>query len=158
MCSIHLKNLPLANIRQNGFVHSVRFSAAMASDQFVDYLEDQAGPALRVVTWYAEDDYGGLYIRGDLDREAVIDRVRFLSERLIRADGPIEGSPLEALGEQQAMVQVRENVVILRFPLEKTKGIVVSMDVDAARDLHGFVLGCHDLLRDTSISFRSNAI
>lgn len=129
----------------------------MPIDEFVEFLEDQAGSSLRVVTWYAEDDFGGLYLRSDLDREAVVERVRHLSERLMRADAPIEGSPLEELGEEEATVQVREHAVILRFPLDGTEGLIVSLDVDAARDLHGFVLDCHERLDDVSVSFRSSA-
>lgn len=106
----------------------------MTVDSFVAYLEDQAGSALRVVTWYAGDDFGGLYVREDLDRLAVIERVRFLWERLQRAEGPIEGSPLEALGEERAMVQVRDEVIILRFPLERNQGLVASIDVDGGAE------------------------
>lgn len=76
----------------------------------------------------------------------------------MQADAPVEGSPLEELGESKAMVQVREHVVILRFPMERNKGLVVSLDVEVARDLHGFVVECDKLLQDVSLSFRSSAI
>lgn len=129
----------------------------MTAEQFLEYLQSQAGPALRVVSWYDADDCGDLYVRDDLDRQAVIERVSFLSERLQRGSGPIEGSPLEALGDEWATVQVRDKAIILRFPLGRTQGLLVSIDVEAARNLHGFVMGCYDRLEDVSGPFGSGA-
>lgn len=129
----------------------------MTVDALLDYLREEAGSALRVVIWYTADDFGGLYVRDDLDREAVVDRARYLSERLTIGPDPLDGSPMESLGEERAMVQVREEAVIIRFPVTADRGLVVSLDVEAARDLHEFVTECTSRLEGAELSFRSSA-
>lgn len=130
----------------------------MTVDAFMDHLREEAGSALRVVSWYAADDFGGLYVRDDLDREAVVERTRYLAQRLTGRPDAARGSPLENLGEERAMVQVREEAVILRFPVAADRGLVVTLDVDAARDLHRFVMACSERLEDAELSFRSSAV
>lgn len=56
------------------------------------------------------------------------------------------------------MVQVREDVVIIRFPLEANRGLIVSLDAEVASDLHGFVIECSRRLADESITFRSGTL
>jgi hypothetical protein len=129
----------------------------MAIDELVDYVKDRAGGTLRVVNWYTEDDYGTLYIREDLDPEEVEKRVRAVSDRLTTVPTSETNEPLDALGDKKATVQVRENVVILHFPTDKEEGILVSLEDDAARDLHRFVKECVDRLDGDRISTRSPA-
>lgn len=130
----------------------------MTVDAFLDNLREEAGSSLRVVSWYAADEFGGLYVRDDLDREAVVERTRFLAERLTGQPDDTSDTPLEALGEERAMVQVRGEAVILRFPVEVDRGLVVTLDADAARDLHRFVSTCSERLADAELSFRSSAL
>lgn len=139
------------------FWHAVR-RGDVTLDAFMDHLREEAGSALRVVSWYAADDFGGLYVRDDLDREAVVERTRFLAERLMGRPPNARGSPMEELGQERAMVQVREQAVILRFPVEADRGLVVTLDVDAARDLHRFVTTCSERLEGADLSFRSSAM
>lgn len=129
----------------------------MAIDAFIDHLRDRTGGSLRVVSWYTADDFGALYSRSDLDQEAVKERVRVLSERLIHGERETGSNPLGALGREQAMVQVREEVVILRFPLENDGGLVAILDVDVASDLHSFVVDCTTMLEGAALDFRSPA-
>lgn len=114
-------------------------------DEFLELLERRAGRSLRVVSWYDETDHGIWYVREDLDRAIVEDRMAFLSERLVDG-GPVLEPSLEALGPEQAMVQIREQAVILRFPMGDRQGIVVSLDIEAARNLHSFVVECAERL------------
>lgn len=130
----------------------------MAVDDFLDHLQRQAGEALRVATWYTAEDFGMIYTRADLDREAVYRRAQSLSNRLMATDGHDQTNFMDELGEELAMVQVREDAVIVRFPLRNQKGVVVSMDIDVATDLHSFISECAEMLEDESISFRSSAI
>lgn len=135
--------------------YPVGSTGPMSVDRFVDHLQDRAGEALRVVAWYTEDSSGGLYIRPDLDRPAVKERMRYLADRLHDRDADRE-NPLTELGDEEAMVQVREDVVILRFPLDRETGLVVSMNVDVATDLHSFVIECAGLLDGVSLSVRAS--
>lgn len=97
-----------------------------------------------------------MYFRTDLDRDTVIQRVRYLTNRLQAFGSPQEDAdPLQELGDELAMVQGREGAVILRFPLEEQKGIVVSLDIDAAFNPHSSISDCAKRPENESISFGS---
>jgi hypothetical protein len=118
----------------------------MPVDELIAYLRDRAGDALRVVSWYAEDDWGTLYVRDDLDRREVAARVDYVAHQLSDRVGDAADHPLAAMGREQAMVQVREDAVVIRFAIERGAGLLVSLDAVVARDLHGFVVECSELL------------
>ena len=122
----------------------------MAYEELVGYLSDRAGDALRVVCWYTSADWGTIYVRDDLDRARVEDRVDFVVHQLSgrrRSSRP----PLADLGPEQAMVQVREDVVIIRFATD-SGGILVSLDAAVARDLHAFVVECAEQLESGALA------
>ncbi|MFB6352763.1 MAG: hypothetical protein ABEJ92_01635 [Halobacteriales archaeon] len=129
----------------------------MPLDEFLEYLKRRAGPALRVVMWYAGDDFGELYVRSDLPRDVIATRSRHLAETLTAASDGSAESPLDELGEEAAMVQVRTEVVIIRFPLDGDRGIMASLDASVAKDLHEFVVTCSEKLGDEPVEFRRSA-
>lgn len=124
-------------------------------EAFIDFLEQRAGPALRAVSWYDGDDSGIWYVRDDLDADVVEARLTELTERII-AGRTAGSSTLDDLGPEQAMVQLRTKAVILRFPTGEAQGIVVSLDVDAARNLHSFVVECSERLAGEPVLGRSS--
>lgn len=130
----------------------------MPVDDLVDYLQYRADDALRVISWYSDDDWGTLYVRDDLDRVEVEERIDFVATKLSTPGRNREEHPLAPLGEEQAMVQVRENAVIIRFSMEEEGGILVSLDTEVARDLHGFVVECSEKLQGAELRFAASEI
>lgn len=72
-------------------------------DDFVDSIQDEAGAALRVVTWYAGGEFSELYLRDNLDWNAIVDRTQFLAGRQSDSEAIHEDGPLEDLGEELAI-------------------------------------------------------
>lgn len=126
----------------------------MPLEELLEYLQTRAGDALRVISWYSDDDWGTLFVRDDLDRDNVEDRVDYSSHQLSNRRRSWRGDPLAELGDEQAMVQVREKAVIIHFPMEGEGGIFVSLDTDVARDLHGFVVDCAEKLAGGDLASR----
>lgn len=133
---------------------SGRFGTVPFPD-LLDYLQDRAGSALRVVSRYTPSGYEIHFLRDDLDPEAVEDRIESLSGRVTPTDTP-QDEPLTELGEELAMVQLRDEAVIVRFPLDEPGRLFVSMDVEVARNLHGFTVECAELLASTDQLFPEN--
>lgn len=126
----------------------------MPLDELLEYLQDRAGDALRVIGWYSDDDWGTLFVRDDLDRDAVQNRLDYIAHQLSNRRGS-KGDPLAPLGDEQAMVQVRERAVVIRFPMAGEGGILVSLDTTAARNLHEFVVDCAERLHGGELGLTS---
>lgn len=120
--------------------------------EFTEYLRERAGDSLRVISWYSDQSWGTLYVRDDLDRDVIERRVEFVSNVSLSENSTVETDPLGELGEQQAMVQVRQKAVIIRFPMNGRGGLFVSLDAEVARDLHKFVLECSERFRSGTVS------
>lgn len=77
----------------------------------------------------------------------VSDRVEELY-RAVRTQDNFEA--VETLGPPSAIIQLREQAVLVNFPLDDEHGYLLGMEPEAARDLHSFVTECHHLIHDGS--------
>lgn len=108
----------------------------------IDLLENRTLEHLRFVQWFRGGQSEVVYLRDDLDREAVTRRGRTLHQRLKTIDEAAAGAPLEDLGANLATVNLCERGVMMYFPAGGQYGVVVGLDPDVARDLHRFVEDC----------------
>lgn len=118
------------------------------SDHIAQYLRDRAGELHRMTVRYDRGEREFLYVRDDLDEGQLRDQVDRLLDRS-RPAGPDEGDAAFAqFGELEATVHVFEEAVVLRFPDGRQRGVLVSLEVAAARELSTFVVECRQRLGD----------
>jgi hypothetical protein len=110
--------------------------------ELIDYLESRAGDSLRAVGRYSGETCSLEYVRDDLPREKIRDRLETIQTNLTWSWNPPEGSALEELGPKSASLQVREAAVVLHLPVEERKGIIIGLEPGAASDLTSFITDC----------------
>lgn len=77
--------------------------------------------------------------REDLGKSDMYDRVQAIHRAVQPRDGE---SVLDELGAAYATVQMREDAVILHFPMGDGSGYLVGLEPDVARDLSSFISDC----------------
>lgn len=112
-------------------------------DAFVAFLQRRAGDSLRAVRLYSPDGHRSLYARqGVRERysaesiDAIVAHAR--DELGEKTDGRWSFMP----GPFEATVHVFDGAVLVNLPLHDEGGVLVSLDADAARQLHDFVHAC----------------
>lgn len=114
------------------------------AEGFTEYLNREAGEYLRGVVSYG-DDYEVLFVRDDVRRANLKSQVDGMIEYLRRESRAREERvfPFERLN---GTVRSFEEVVVMHFPLTQSRGIVVTLDSNAARQLNGFMAQCIERL------------
>lgn len=110
------------------------------------YLEERAGDAYRSAFHYKQDDWEAIYVREDLVTQQVKQDVPDLIERARTAQILLRDEEYPPLGKLTATTEVHENGVILHFVEADGEGTVVSLDVEAASRLSGFLSECQNIL------------
>lgn len=112
--------------------------------QLVAFLQRRTGGTLRAVVLYDAGSRRPLYVRSDADvfrdaeaMEAVLGRFR--EENAHHREGEWESLP----GDLRASVRVFSHAVIVNLPLPDGRGVVISLDLEAASSLGEFVADCH---------------
>ena len=110
-----------------------------------DFLEDRAGTLYRATVRYDGDSTDVLYLRDDV-RE---DRMRSEIDRMLRRLRP-ESKSKETrsfpFGQLHATVRSFEEAVVMHFPIGRDRGIVVSLEPEAAKNLNTFIRRCQKRL------------
>lgn len=101
---------------------------------------------------YEEDDWSALYIRNDVATERLRDTVADIIERTREARALVREEDYEELGEKTATTEVHESGVILHFPQGDQRGIIISLDREAARRLTAFVSQCATIIHSPATS------
>lgn len=114
----------------------------MSSDEFVAFLTGRAGDYLRSVTRYDASGYDIVYLRSDLDVDAIHDRVDRAHRQIVDARITAEDEAESDLGETYTTVQIRDELVIINIPQHGSTGTLVSLEPEAARQLTSFLAEC----------------
>lgn len=122
--------------------------AGAESDEFVRFLLDRAGDAVRSVVRYDAVDSEVLFIRDDvaegysaLEIETVIAALRQEGERAERQEH------VHAHGKLNCIVRAFDGGLELHFPYGDTEGVAVALEPQAATHLYGFVDDCLEHVR-----------
>ncbi|GGN07265.1 hypothetical protein GCM10009021_02910 [Halarchaeum nitratireducens] len=97
--------------------------------------------------YYDEDDWTTIYVRDDLATERLRDSVPNIVERTREARALVREDDYERLGETTATTEVHDSGVVLHFPREDRRGVIISLDREAARRLSAFVSQCATILQ-----------
>ncbi|WP_435101903.1 hypothetical protein [Halarchaeum sp. P4] len=126
-----------------------------------EYVAEKAGDAYRVSFCYDADGMEILHIRDDLASRDLDEELPHVYERVCESGSLVSGDDYAPLGETRATTEIHEHGVVLHFPEDGERGMVVSLDVDVARQLSTFVVECTSFLRpaegDESIEGRTSA-
>lgn len=113
------------------------------SDEFVRFLLDSAGEAVRSVVRYDGDDSAVLFIRDDvadsyspLTIETVVASLRREGERAGRQEHRY------AYGGLNCIVRCFDDGLELHFPYGEDAGVAVALEPRAAQQLYTFVDDC----------------
>lgn len=116
--------------------------------QLRSHLEDQVGDALRSIVSYDAETQHVVYLRDDAQENISGDQAEGLIDYLREREGIQEAR--ERLGLDtglQCTVHCWPNRIGLHFPQSSQAGTLVTVDTAVARDLHGFVTGCTEILK-----------
>lgn len=116
----------------------------MPQTRLVDFLQDRAGNYLRAVGWYEKKTVELGYLRRDLSRDVMQQRLEEVHEHITWSWNPPESATIQGLGAKRASLQVREQAVILHLPINTEKGVVVGLEPEAAGHLTTFIGDCLD--------------
>lgn len=105
---------------------------------FYRFLDVTAGDYLRAVVRYERRSWAEVYRREDVGDETVAERA--VTRKCRR--GPVDADA----DDPRCTVQVFDEAVLLDFPLSRRRGVLVSLDPNAARDLGSFVERCESRL------------
>ena len=112
------------------------------ADRLSTYIEGRARENLRAVVRYSNNEYSLTYLRDDISESKFLQRMEEVLVNITKG-GPNRGKALtEEFGPLEASVHVREQGVILHFPIEQGTGIIVSLEPGAARQLSTFIRDC----------------
>lgn len=118
--------------------------ASDAAERLAASCRQRVGDGLRTVVEYDSDGFEVVFIReelrdvydgseyGELIREAV--EVQEAVQRTDTESGP--------LGPEEATVHAFEQAFVFQFPVERSRGVIVSIDRDVGRFLGEFVNSC----------------
>ncbi|MGB9987240.1 DUF7522 family protein [Salarchaeum japonicum] len=123
-----------------------------AHRQLHRFVEERAGDTYRTMFYYTADDWETIYVRDDVATDHLRDTVPEIIERTREARALVREEDYETLGETTATTEVHESGVIIHFPEEDHRGVLVSLDPDAARQLTGFVSHCVTILHSPTAS------
>lgn len=118
----------------------------MGLDAFVEFLEDEAGDSVRAAGWYQENEFEIVYLREDLDPDRAALVADELHEQLTWDWNPPARAVREYFGSQLASIGMYRDAVVLHLPSADGSGAVVTLDIEVARSLHGFIRECREAL------------
>jgi len=114
--------------------------------RLVTVIDRHAGATFRAAFCYDETDWQTLYVREDVATEQLQSVVPALHEQVLEQDPLVPAEVYGGLGATQATVELHDDAVVVHFRESDTTGVVVTLDVEAARDLTEFISECTDVL------------
>lgn len=113
----------------------------MAVSDLLDLLERRADRLHRGTARYDGDSTDVLYLRDDLKETRMRSEIDRMVNRVRSESSPKEERTFP-FGDLHATVRAFDEVTILHFPTGIDKGVLVSLESDAAEDLNTFIGQC----------------
>lgn len=113
-------------------------------ESLVEFVERQAGDYFRTAVSFTEDDWEIIFRRTDLPRQRAEERAEAVVEGA-RRQPPLR-QPDSPFGEFDAAIELYEGGVFAIISESPTKGVLLSLERGAARDLASFIHKCEKIL------------
>lgn len=111
--------------------------------ELTSYLKDTAGDYLRGVVSYNGNEYDIQFIRDDLRERRLKSEVDKMIDRL-REESRSREHRAFPFGNLNGTVRSFEEAMVMHFPSTQSRGTVVTLDPEIARQLNTFVGSCLD--------------
>ena len=113
----------------------------MGSQHLVEYAQRRASDYLRGIVRYDRSSNDTLYLRNDVRAERLQSQI---DRMLVRLEPEATSAEERAFPFGDLYVTVRrfEEAIIMHFPTGQRRGVVVSLDPGATRDLNTFTTEC----------------
>lgn len=111
--------------------------------ELTSYLKDTAGDYLRGVVSYNGNEYDIQFIRDDLRERRLKSEVDKMIDRL-REESRSREHRAFPFGNLNGTVRSFEEAMVIHFPSTQSRGTVVTLDPEIARQLNTFVGSCLD--------------
>lgn len=122
-----------------------------ASESIGDLCREQAGPLLRTVFHYDEDDFETVYLRDDVAEQYTDAELRGYFEQLTdERNREREQEAALHVGHHHATLKLYDGALVLHFPQGRGVGTVISFEPEGCRDMATFVVQWVRALHETS--------
>lgn len=106
-----------------------------------DYARQRAGDYLRGIVSYDGDSNEVIYLRDDVREQRIQSEIDRMLERL-RPEASASEERSFPFGDLYVTVRRFDEAIIMHYPIGRDRGVVVSMEPDATRDLNRFTTEC----------------
>lgn len=120
-----------------------------AAQNLIRYLERRAGSHLRAAAFYTESDYSILYIKDDVDRKYSEREFERIADRMRSDIRPHRAEQTFELGEFNCSLWAFEKGVVIHFPQGSSKGTIITLEPEAARQFKDFIGDCAERIYHT---------
>ena len=106
-----------------------------------DYARQRTGDYLRGIVSYDGDSSDVVYLRNDVREQRIQSEIDRMLTRL-RPEASASEERAFPFGDLYVTVRRFEGAIIMHFPTGRDRGVVVSLEPDATRDLNRFTTEC----------------
>ena len=119
----------------------------MAGEPLVEYLQDRVSEFLRGVVRYDAQSTDTLYLRDDMRDVRLQSQIDRMLDRL-RPESHTAEERAFPFGDLHVTVRRFEDAIIMHFPRGSNRGVVVSLEPEAASNLNTFTTECLRRIHD----------
>ena len=112
-------------------------------------IDQQAGMALRTAFLYDDGEWSTLYMRDDVATGELADHIEIFIQRANEQEPIIQAEQYDKLKQTQATIELHEEGVLIHFREGPSRGVLVSLEREAARNLAEFIDQCNKILAET---------
>ena len=113
----------------------------MSSKDLTRYIQQRASEYLRGVIQYDGSTNDTLYLRDDVREQRLQSQIDRMLDRLAPEATAAEERAFP-FGDLHVTVRRFEEAILMHFPTGRQRGVVVSLEPDATRDLNQFTTEC----------------
>ena len=113
----------------------------MGVRRLTDYAQQRVGEYLRGIVSYDGDSSDVVYLRDDVREQRIQSEIDRMLKRL-RPEASASEERSFPFGDLYVTVRRFEEAIIMHFPASRDRGVVVSLEPDATRDLNRFTTEC----------------
>lgn len=112
----------------------------------VQLIKKEARNSFRSAWGYDDNGWTTLYVRDDIATKELQGVISELIYEAKENEPIIDPEVYGQLGEIEAEIELHSEAVFLHFPESESKGVIVTLDQEAAKDLAKFIERCNSVL------------
>ena len=113
----------------------------MGANALAEYVQQRTGDYFRGVVKYDEHTFDVVYLRDDVREERLRNQIDRMLDRL-QPEATAAEEQAFPFGDLHVTVRRFDEAIIMHFPTGNKRGVVVSFEPEATRDLNRFTTEC----------------